>query len=124
MLLPPPITSAYVLRRIPRSAAIATDGVESFEWYESMPSMSRGVRPASRIARRTASTPSARVDRPEARLYSVSPTPTMQGRVRRWRTSVSLAFDRGPHRPNSSKAWTRRARASALGEPSARSVAR
>ena len=56
---------------------MAIDGVESFEWYESMPSMSRGASPASMIARRTASTPSARVDRPEARLYSVSPTPTI-----------------------------------------------
>src|SRR5438445_626120 len=43
-----------------------------------MPSTSRAVRPASRIARRIASTAIARVVRPEAREYSVSPTPTTQ----------------------------------------------
>src|SRR2546422_6329046 len=43
-----------------------------------MPSTSRAVRSASRIARRIASTAIARVVRPEAREYSVSPTPTTQ----------------------------------------------
>src|SRR5438552_9635647 len=43
-----------------------------------MPSTSRAVKPASRIARRIASTAIARVVRPEAREYSVSPTPTTQ----------------------------------------------
>src|SRR5712691_4410217 len=48
-----------------------------------MPSTSRAVRPASRIARRIASTAIARVVRPEAREYSVSPTPTTQYLSRR-----------------------------------------
>src|SRR3972149_6512494 len=43
-----------------------------------MPFTSRAARPASRMARRTASTAIARVVRPEPREYSVSPTPTMQ----------------------------------------------
>src|SRR2546422_2826149 len=43
-----------------------------------MPSTSEARRPASRMALRTASTAIARVERPEPREYSVSPTPTMQ----------------------------------------------
>src|SRR3970282_2309866 len=43
-----------------------------------MPFTSRAARPASTMARRTASTAIARVVRPEPREYSVSPTPTMQ----------------------------------------------
>src|SRR5204862_481683 len=43
-----------------------------------MPSTSEARRPASRMALRTASTAMARVERPEPREYSVSPTPTMQ----------------------------------------------
>src|SRR5215475_8949939 len=43
-----------------------------------MPSTSLGLRPASRIALRTASTAIARVERLDPREYSVSPTPTMQ----------------------------------------------
>src|SRR5215471_10705735 len=43
-----------------------------------MPSTAAAVSPASRIALRIASTAMARVVRPDAREYSVSPTPTMQ----------------------------------------------
>src|SRR2546423_11115337 len=43
-----------------------------------MPSTSEARSPASRMALRTASTAMARVERPEPREYSVSPTPTMQ----------------------------------------------
>src|SRR5262249_12708494 len=43
-----------------------------------MPSTSAALSPASRIALRMASTAMARVVRPAAREYSVSPTPTMQ----------------------------------------------
>src|SRR5215471_9405299 len=43
-----------------------------------MPSTSAALSPASRIALRMASTAMARVVRPDAREYSVSPTPTMQ----------------------------------------------
>src|ERR1051325_8987807 len=43
-----------------------------------MPSTSLALRPASRMALRTASTAIARVERLEPREYSVSPTPTMQ----------------------------------------------
>src|SRR4029077_5393381 len=43
-----------------------------------MPSTSLALSPASRIALRTASTAMARVERPEPREYSASPTPTMQ----------------------------------------------
>src|SRR6266850_3893747 len=49
-----------------------------------MPSTSLALSPASRIALRTASTAMARVERPEPREYSVSPTPTMQYLSRRW----------------------------------------
>src|SRR5262249_52294789 len=44
----------------------------------SIPSTSAALSPASRIALRIASTAMARVVRPDAREYSVSPTPTMQ----------------------------------------------
>src|SRR5437870_10161267 len=47
-----------------------------------MPSTASRGRPASAIALPTASAPRARVVRPDARLYSVSPTPTMQYRSR------------------------------------------
>src|SRR5258705_12026385 len=43
-----------------------------------MPSTPSLPRPASRMALRTASTAIARVLRADCRLYSVSPTPTMQ----------------------------------------------
>src|SRR5215813_6084379 len=49
-----------------------------------MPSTSLALSPASRMALRTASTAMARVERPEPREYSVSPTPTMQYLSRRW----------------------------------------
>src|SRR5919106_2862794 len=49
-----------------------------------MPSTSLAFSPASRMALRTASTAMARVDRPDPREYSVSPTPTMQYLSRRW----------------------------------------
>src|SRR5678815_546875 len=49
-----------------------------------MPSTSLALRPASRMALRMASTAMARVERPDPREYSVSPTPTMQYLSRRW----------------------------------------
>src|SRR5580658_1087385 len=49
-----------------------------------MPSMSAGVSPASRIALRTAQLASARVVRPEPRVYVVSPTPAIAYLSRRY----------------------------------------
>src|SRR5476649_2914762 len=69
---------------MPRSPAINGANVESPDEYDSMPSTSCGVRPASRMALRTAMLPSARVVLPEPRRYSVSPTPTMAYLSRRW----------------------------------------
>ena len=65
LLDPPPCTSMKKLRRMPRSPAMKLENVESLPEYESMPSISLGFIPASRMALPTAQLPSARVVRPE-----------------------------------------------------------
>src|SRR2546429_575183 len=64
--------------RVPMTGAAGGAGDESPDWKSSIPATSEARSPASRMALPTASTAMARVERPEPREYSVSPTPTMQ----------------------------------------------
>jgi hypothetical protein len=77
VLDPPPATSMKKFNRMPRSPATTGENVESLFWYDIIPSTSFGPSPASASAVLIASTAMARVLRPECRLYSVSPTPTI-----------------------------------------------
>src|ERR671922_575970 len=62
-----------------------------------MPSISPGLRPASVMAFLTASTPIARVVRPELRVYAVSPTPTIQYLSRRFAIRFFLSARHADH---------------------------
>src|SRR5262245_32259110 len=62
---------------MPRSPATKGENTESFDWYDSIPSMSDAFSPASAIAAFTAKVAIDRVVWVEPRLYSVSPTPTI-----------------------------------------------
>src|ERR1700747_1110962 len=69
---------------MPRSPATKGAKTESPDWYDSMPSISAGLSPASSMALRTAQVASARVVLPEPRMYSVSPIPTIAYLSRRY----------------------------------------
>src|SRR5215470_9389979 len=76
---------------MPRSPDTQFETMESPLWYDIIPSTCAPLSPASSIALRMASTAIARVLRFDWRLYSVSPTPTMQYRSLSPAMRVSLA---------------------------------